>query len=110
MHVTLLPAPPGFKKLSTPLMLYVFCVALFNVNSINVVKERSANDASYNRRIFHCQNLFRNPMNFRSNLLYYIPVSISAIKIYFVKSIFNKSSDLLINPMGLIKLFNRFKI
>ena len=87
------------KAIYTSELLYVFCVALFNVNSINVVKERSANDASYNRRIFHCQNLFRNPMNFRSNLLYYI----SAIKIYFVKSIFNKSSDLLINPMGLIQ-------
>ena len=35
------------KAIYTSELLYVFCVALFNVNSINVVKERSANDASY---------------------------------------------------------------
>ena len=92
--------PPWIQKaIYTSELLYVFCVALFNVNSINVVKEISANDASYNRRIFHRQILFRNPMNFSSNLLYYIPISISAIRIYFVKSIFNKFSDLLINPL-----------
>ena len=49
-------------------MLHVFCVALFNVNSINLVNERSANEANYVKKFLSLSK----PFYFGLNLLGFI--------------------------------------
>ena len=50
-------------------MLHVFWVALFNVNSINLLKERSANEANYVKTFLSLSK----PFYFGLNLLDFFP-------------------------------------